>query len=640
VADQDQLQQLQKECLQEGKALVEETHTILANFICAPYQKLEELRAVVNTLSGNLNALGFAEFARWVQEAERVLSQASRLVDGAERVLSQASRLVDGCDEDKLATMEIEQLELHLLHWMLDVELCFVESESGDSAARFKQNSLVDIDYWCEQNGGVPVSSSSNNDTIEEVGPVGGESEGASVNGAKNRQDMVNQIIDDAEAGWIPGCQSVEQGGSATPAPKEEISETEDNQVLKQETVNEVLNELNSLELSDDEPAPVFEPESTPEPEPEPAPIPAPEPAPEIITASLTGEIAPIMDQLTGIISDIKSDPLDSFSLIRESVKITQEKLGQFDAPHFAQLLNSFDRSIEKLQEKLSSLSSGQLNQIEVQEDLGVLEFFLTEVISDFNSYLLTIDLESEDSFELMQSKAGSLVFVEDWELSQPPAPVSSSPSPSQPKEVIASEGSSPGNSSDGQASSSDEKGDNSQGESRGWSENSLAKYLICRNGGSQLAISISYVLEIIPSEQLSPLPYKHPKIKGLYNLRGEPLPIMLLGEVEAMKQQESSVEEDKPDLESELDGPAIRRRRKKGQRYIIVAESGEDEPFGFEVDEVNQVEELDSTTFQPIEDLSQNVKQRSICSHLMLKEQETVLIIDGTRIMQQCDNC
>ncbi|MBT7670229.1 MAG: hypothetical protein HN623_11645, partial [Bdellovibrionales bacterium] len=76
-------------------------------------------------------------------------------------------------------------------------------------------------------------------------------------------------------------------------------------------------------------------------------------------------------------------------------------------------------------------------------------------------------------------------------------------------------------------------------------------------------------------------------------------------------------------------------KRRKRDQRYIIVAESGDEEPFGFEVDEVNQVEDLDRELFQPIEDLSHNANHNSICSHLMLKEQETVLIIDGTRIMQ-----
>ncbi|MBT7669871.1 MAG: chemotaxis protein CheW, partial [Bdellovibrionales bacterium] len=499
MGDQNNLEQLQQEGLAEGKELVNKTHVILANFHSAPYDKVEELRALVSALGGNLNAIGLTEFALWIHEAEEVLAQ---VVDLVIRVDAE----------------QREQLELHLLHWLLDLELTFLQVETGNSQDGFKENSLDDIICWCEKNGGVKKDPK----VAAATPPSDTESEEALNSDPSLRQDMIDQILDDAETGWIPGCQSEEgdEGDSAEASNANEEREL----VIKEQ--------LEGIERDQDQ-----------ERDQEQVAPPAVESA-----VSMTGEIAPILEELKSVIVQVHQEPLDSVETIIRQLQSSAKIMENYDGPFFMQLLNSVVETFDNVLLKLSCLPKSMLQVKEIQDDLGVLEFFTSELLSDLNAYLLTIDLEGEDSEELFHSKAGSLKFVTEWDFSQLDrdqvvAPTTASatepyspPVEKEPSEVMTSTATDDWN-SNSMDEVEEEVGDQEQ--DKIVEDNQIGKYLICRNGGHQLAIAISYVLEIIPSEKLSNLPYQHSKIKGLYNLRGEPLPIMLLGEVEAMKREE-----------------------------------------------------------------------------------------------------
>ena len=136
-------------------------------------------------------------------------------------------------------------------------------------------------------------------------------------------------------------------------------------------------------------------------------------------------------------------------------------------------------------------------------------------------------------------------------------------------------------------------------------------RYLICHNQKNYFAISLEYVFEIVKWQNLNSLPHPRKDIVGLLNLRGEVLPIVNLENV----------------LESGLEVRGVASSVNLEYRYIVVGEMGKYR-FGFEVQEMHSIAELDESSFQVLKNI-EGKKNLQFVNQICQYDQKMVLILN-----------
>jgi chemotaxis signal transduction protein len=135
------------------------------------------------------------------------------------------------------------------------------------------------------------------------------------------------------------------------------------------------------------------------------------------------------------------------------------------------------------------------------------------------------------------------------------------------------------------------------------------AHYLLCQKTNasglsSRFAIPVRYITEVVKAAELSPLPGAHPKVVGLMNLRGEPIPICKM-----------------PDFPR--DSLSLR------DNQLVALIRVKSELFGIVVDGADEIQVLDPETFQKPEALGTSTVEETWLRHLTKLDGQTVMIFD-----------
>lgn len=131
--------------------------------------------------------------------------------------------------------------------------------------------------------------------------------------------------------------------------------------------------------------------------------------------------------------------------------------------------------------------------------------------------------------------------------------------------------------------------------------------FLLCRNKNRQFGIPVSKVVEVVQYKYLSLIPSPRKDLMGLMNLRGEIMPIL--------------------DLKSTFGDQGVLEKS-----FIVICDV-DGTRFGFPIEYAEQIDELNQNHFQRNENLSAS-SQKGLVSHIYVKGEKTVLIVDVDRIV------
>ncbi len=129
-----------------------------------------------------------------------------------------------------------------------------------------------------------------------------------------------------------------------------------------------------------------------------------------------------------------------------------------------------------------------------------------------------------------------------------------------------------------------------------------LCKSAVTRGESASFAIPIQQVVQVIISQPIIALPNATPGYLGILNLRGETVPVLRC--------------DDREEIETST-----------GKDYIVIA-TIEGKKFGFRMEQVLSVSDLDAGTFQESRDLLAQARS-SWVTHLARKDDEIVLVMD-----------
>lgn len=126
--------------------------------------------------------------------------------------------------------------------------------------------------------------------------------------------------------------------------------------------------------------------------------------------------------------------------------------------------------------------------------------------------------------------------------------------------------------------------------------------FLLCKNGTRYFGVPIEPIIEIVESKSWTPFPGRRKDLLGLMNLRGEVIPIVNFCET--------------------FGGLGI------DARLSVIVCKWNGTTYGFPVEEVEQVVELDSSKFQQVDGVV-SPEMAGLLTHLSLMNGRNILILD-----------
>lgn len=281
---------------------------------------------------------------------------------------------------------------------------------------------------------------------------------------------------------------------------------------------------------------------------------------------------------------------------ITNLLKVTHNLKGNFHAvafSHFSGFMHRFETTLTGLLEKINA----HQKPVESQ-DLRVLEFFISDIIGQIQSYLNELNANPTDQadhcakrqfvFDVASAWSPTINKIDDGPVAQtqsepPPAEISTTKN-----EIV---------------NAAVAKNNEVERHTKVIEDVSGPKnlfFLLCKNGSFSFALNVSNVVEIVQYNQVNTIPYNQSDLVGLMNLRGEVVPILNLPEVSQFSKTKSL---------------AVVCRNNSGK-------------FGLPVDIAECVLELDTQTFQSTEE-SLGESDSQLINKIYLDKDRTIFIVN-----------
>lgn len=322
------------------------------------------------------------------------------------------------------------------------------------------------------------------------------------------------------------------------------------------------------------------------------------------------------LDKIQEEILALKKNPIQ---VIDSILKVCHNLKGNFQAvgyPFISKLYHDFEDGLNLAKSHIQERS--ELSD----SDFDILEFFLNDILDSLSNYTADLLKQGVDSEELFQKRSQPVGMLETW--APQPGGKSEGPvtQPSEGTEEVAIQ------KSEEQKGKKDEKAPGAEAtvavddpgieslsskEIRKKKEEQIEKkteiekslFLLCQSQKRLYALPIENIVEVVNKQRLNRLPTQRRDIHGMLNLRGDALPILNF------------------DRTFEVD-PVGEEALK---RYCVVAQANESK-FGFEIEEVKHVIELNRTEFHTVEQID-SLSDGDLVSHYSILDDETVLVID-----------
>lgn len=341
---------------------------------------------------------------------------------------------------------------------------------------------------------------------------------------------------------------------------------------------------------------------------------------PDMLLRSLQEECLKDNDHdLSSFLEAISSLPKGANEAIHQILRICHGLKGNLQAVgflHCASFVHSLETSLQEIEAAIKA-QGGKLPE----GDVPILEFFLSDCLQSLQSYYNSLRQTLTDSEELLKSKSIPLKLLAEWrptptEANLAPARAPEQAAPPEP-EVTKPAAAAPEASAEPPAPArpvAPASGPTMKPAAADISRHkkeltSSTVYLICKNTERFFAIPVDYVIEILASQPLNPLPINSTSLEGLINVRGEPLPVLKMSELWGTSQE-------------------IKARN----RYVIISQV-EQKTFGFQVEEVCELRTIDPSTFQA-NDTNELTGHNSMIEKIALQNERPILILELDKVM------
>lgn len=325
----------------------------------------------------------------------------------------------------------------------------------------------------------------------------------------------------------------------------------------------------------------------------------------------------------------IEEIPANPAASVKKICKLAQEMRGNLESVGFKDCSGLVGELVTQLTDL--ELAYVNLKGEPASDEAVVLQFFLGDSVRAIETYFDALKTDLKDSATRAEDRVPVVKILATW---RPSAAAASAPEvqpPTEPMPVVVamappspSVASASPNPIAAAASAPLNAGAIVEGgftyESIEDDEKRRHQFLICRTTLKSsikpdvtqqrtFAIPISQVIEVIDAQSMNPLPIPRRGVAGIINFRGDPLPILVC-------------------YDRGQDGEA-----NGGDKDYIVIARVEDKTFGFRMEQVLSVSDLDPKEFQtPGQWLATN--SATWVTHLLKSEDEVVLVMDLKRAL------